>query len=177
MQNNTQDKIEVLIPEEDIIKRVQEIGEQITKDYAGKKIKLICVLRGGTIFFAELAKRIDLPIEFDFISVSSYGDGTESSGNIKVKTDLSDSVEGWDVVVVEDIVDSGNTVNKLLALLKERGASSVALASLLDKPSRRKVNVPIDYIGFEVPDVFIVGYGLDYAQKYRNLPFVGKVLL
>lgn len=169
--------IEVLISEKDILKRVQEIGDQITKDYAGKKIKLICVLRGGTIFFAELAKRIQLPVEFDFISVSSYGNGTQSSGDIRVKTDLSDSVEGWDVIVVEDIVDSGNTVNKLLALLKERGAATVALASLLDKPSRRQVEVPIDYIGFEVPDVFIVGYGLDYAQQYRNLPFVGKVNL
>lgn len=169
--------IDVLFTEEQIDARVRELGAQITRDYAGKEVKLICVLRGGSIFYAELAKRLDLPVRFDFISVSSYEDATTSSGCLKIRKALDEPVEGEHVIVVEDIIDSGRTLSMLTRQLKEQGAASVALATLLDKPSRRVVDVDVDYIGFEVSDVFVVGYGLDYAQYYRNLPYIGKVTL
>lgn len=167
--------IERLFSEEQIEERIRELGAQITKDYAGKEIKLICVLRGASIFYAELAKRIELPVRFDFISVSSYEDGTTSTGILKVKQELRESVKDEHVIVVEDIVDTGRTLHMLVGKLIEEGAASVALASLLNKPSRRLVDVNVDYIGFEIPDTFVVGYGLDYAQYYRNLPYIGKV--
>lgn len=167
--------ISVMIPEEDINVRIRELGEKITRDYEGREIHLVCVLRGGCFFMCELAKRIDVPVTLDFMSVSSYGMGTQSSGVVKIVKDLDDSVEGRHVIVIEDIVDSGRTLSYLLEMLKERGAQSVKLCTLLDKPSRRAVDVNVDYTGFEIPDEFVVGYGLDYAQKYRNLPYIGVV--
>lgn len=168
-------KITEMFSEAEIAKRVCELGEQISKDYAGKEIKLICVLRGATMFYAELAKWITVPVYFDFISVSSYGDSTESSGNIAIRREPMESIEGEHVIIVEDIIDTGNTLSTLKKLFMEKGAASVKLASLLDKPSRRKVEIKGDYVGFEIPDEFVVGYGLDYAQRYRNLPYVGKI--
>lgn len=167
--------ISVMIPEENISARIREIGQQITRDYEGREVHLVCVLRGGCFFMCELAKRIDVPVTLDFMSVSSYGMGTQSSGVVKIVKDLDDSVEGRHVIVIEDIVDSGRTLSYLLEMLKERGAKSVKLCTLLDKPSRRTVDVNVDYTGFEIPDEFVVGYGLDYAQKYRNLPYIGVV--
>lgn len=170
------ERVVELFSEEVIEKRIRELGEQISKDYAGKEIKFICVLRGASIFYGELAKRINLPMRFDFISVSSYGDGVESSGKIKIRKELDESVEGEHVIIVEDIIDTGRTLKNLKELLLSRGAASVALASLLDKPERRAVEIEGDYVGFEIPDEFVVGYGLDYAQYYRNLPYVGKII-
>lgn len=169
------EKISVLISEEEVDKRIREIGEQITNDYKGKEIMLICVLRGGSFFMCELAKRINLDAKIDFMSVSSYGGGTQSSGHIKINKDLEESVEGKHVIVVEDIIDSGRTLSHLLNLLKSRQPASLALCTLLDKPDRRVVEVPVDYTGFRIPDYFVVGYGLDYDQHHRNLPFIGKV--
>lgn len=168
-------KIDVMYSEAEIADRIRELGEQITADYAGKEIKLICVLRGAGIFYAELAKRIDLPVRFDFISVSSYNDATTSSGTLKIRKELDEPVEGEHVIVVEDIIDTGRTLSMLVERLEKQGAASVALAALLNKPSRRLVPVRADYIGYEIPDEFVVGYGLDYAQYYRNLPYIGKV--
>lgn len=169
--------ISVLISEEDVDHRIQEIGEQISKDYAGKDVHLICVLRGGSFFMCELAKRITVPVTLDFMSVSSYGSDTKSSGIVKIVKDLDDSIKGKDVIVIEDVVDSGRTLSYLLEMLKDRGPESLRLCTLLDKPSRRVVDVHVDYTGFEIPDEFVVGYGLDYAQKYRNLPYIGIVSL
>ena len=169
------DKIRVLLPEEDVNKRISEVAEQISKDYEGKQIHLICILKGGVFFTCELAKRITVPVFIDFMSVSSYGDGTESTGIVRIIKDLDDSIEGENVLIVEDIIDSGRTLSYLVENLKSRGAKSVRLCTLMSKPSRRVVEVPVDYIGYEIPDEFVVGYGLDYAQKYRNLPYVGVV--
>jgi len=167
--------IKVLISEEDVDKRIQEIGEKISRDYAGREVHLVCVLKGGTFFMCELAKRITIPVSIDFMSVSSYGNDTKSSGVVKIVKDLDEPLKGKDVIVVEDIVDSGRTLSYLLNILKERGPASMSLCTLLDKPDRRVVDVAVDYTGFEIPDHFVVGYGLDYAQKYRNLPFIGVV--
>ena len=167
--------IEVLISEEAVDKKIKEIGEQISKDYAGKEVHLVCVLRGGSFFMCELAKRISVPVSLDFMSVSSYGGDTKSSGVVKIVKDLDDSLEGKDVLVVEDIIDSGRTLSYLLEMLKDRKPASLKLCTLLDKPERRVVDVNIDYTAFQVPDKFIVGYGLDYDQKYRNLPYIGVV--
>ncbi|MBR5798883.1 MAG: hypoxanthine phosphoribosyltransferase [Lachnospiraceae bacterium] len=169
------EKIKVLLSEEEVDERIRELGEQISKDYEGKEIHMVCVLKGGTFFMCELAKRITVPVSLDFMSVSSYGSGTESSGIIKIVKDLDEPLEGKDVIVVEDIIDSGRTLSHLLKLLGERKPSSLRLCTLLDKPDRRVVDVDIDYTGFAIPDEFIVGYGLDYAQKYRNLPYIGIV--
>ena len=171
------EKIRVLFSEEEVNARIREIGKQISEEYAGKQIHLVCVLRGGAFFMCELSKRITVPVSLDFMSVSSYGDGTESSGIIKIVKDLDDSLEGKHVIVVEDIIDSGRTLSYLLEMLKERNPKSLKLCTLLDKPDRRVVDVHIDYTGFSIPDEFIVGYGLDYAQKYRNLPYIGIVEL
>ena len=157
--------INVLIPEEEVDKKIKEIGEQISKDYAGKEVHLVCVLRGGSFFMCELAKRITVPVSLDFMSVSSYGNDTKSSGAVKIVKDLDDSLAGKDVLVVEDIIDSGRTLSYLLELLKDRNPASLKLCTLLDKPDRRVVDVNIDYTAFQVPDYFVVGYGLDYAQK------------
>ena len=167
--------INVLISEADVDKRIQELGDQISKDYEGKEIHLICVLRGGSFFMCELAKRITVPVSLDFMSVSSYGNDTKSSGAVKIVKDLDDSIQGKDVLVVEDIIDSGRTLSYLLEMLKDRKPNSLKLCTLLDKPDRRVVDVDIDYTAFQVPDEFVVGYGLDYAQKYRNLPYIGVV--
>lgn len=169
------DKIIQMFSEEEIAARVRELGAQISADYEGKEVKLICVLRGATMFYAELAKRLEVPVKFDFISVSSYGNGTTSSGGLKIRKDLDEPVDGEHVIVVEDIIDTGNTLQHLRKMLLERGAASVALASLLDKPDRRRVEIEPDYAGFVIPDEFVVGYGLDYAQSYRNLPYVGRI--
>lgn len=170
------DIITELFSEEIITAKIRELGRQISRDYAEKEIKLICVLRGASVFYAELAKRITVPVRFDFISISSYGDDTESSGRIKIRKELDEPVEGEHVILVEDIIDTGRTLKTVRQMLLERGAVSVALASLLDKPSRRKVQIEGDYIGFEIPDEFVVGYGLDYQQRYRNLPYIGKII-
>ena len=169
--------ISVLITEEDINKRIAELGAQISRDYAGRSVHLVSVLRGGVFFTCELAKRITVPVSIDFMSVSSYGNDTKSSGIVKVVKDLDDSIVGKDVLVVEDIVDSGRTLRYLLDNLKARGPKSLALCTLLDKPDRRVVDVDVDYTGFQIEDKFVVGYGLDYAQKYRNLPYIGVVEL
>ena len=167
--------ISVMLDKETIENRIKELGAQISKDYEGKSIHLIGILKGSVIFMAELAKYITVPVTFDFMSVSSYGNDTKSSGVVKIVKDLDDPIEGKDVLVVEDIVDSGRTLSYLLKNLNTRGADSVRLCTLLDKPERRVTDVQVQYTGFEIPDEFIVGYGLDYAQRYRNLPFIGVV--
>ena len=167
------ERVKVLVPEEDVAKRIKELGEQISKDYAGKQVHLICVLKGGVFFMCELAKRITVPVSMDFMSVSSYGDGTKSSGVVKIAKDLDEPILDKEVLVVEDIIDSGKTLNHLKPMLESRNPASLHLCTLLSKPDRREVEVPVRYIGFEVPDEFVVGYGLDYAQKYRNLPYIG----
>lgn len=171
------ERISVLLSEEEVDKRIQKIGEMISKEYEGKEIHLICVLKGGVFFMCELAKRITVPVSMDFMAISSYGSDTKSSGIIKIVKDLDESITGKDVLVVEDIVDSGRTLSYLLDLLKDRKPNSMKLCTLLDKPDRRVVDVHVDYTGFQIPDEFVVGYGLDYAQKYRNLPYIGVVHL
>ncbi|MCQ2523625.1 MAG: hypoxanthine phosphoribosyltransferase [Lachnospiraceae bacterium] len=168
--------VEVLYDEKTVADRIREMGEQITKDYAGKDIHLVCVLKGGSFFMVELAKRIDLNVSIDFMSVSSYGGDTKSSGVVKIVKDLDDSIAGKHVLVVEDIIDSGRTLSYLLQMLKDRNPASLKLCTLLDKPSRRVVDVDVDYTGYEIPDTFVVGYGLDYDQVYRNLPYIGHVV-
>ncbi len=167
--------IKVLLSEEEVDKRIKEIGEQISKDYAGKQVHLVCVLKGGSFFMCELAKRITIPVSFDFMSVSSYGSETKSSGVVKIVKDLDEPLEGKEVLIIEDIVDSGRTLSYLLEILQNRGPKSLRLCTLLDKPDRRVANVKVDYTGFEIPDEFVVGYGLDYDQRYRNLPYIGVV--
>lgn len=169
------EKVEVLLSEEKINARIREIGEQISKDYAGKSVHLVCILKGGSFFMCELAKRITVPVSIDFMSVSSYGDASESSGVIKIVKDLDEPLTDKHVLVIEDIVDTGKTLSYLLELLKGRGAADVKLCSLLDKPDRRVVDIKADYTGFQIPDEFVVGYGMDYAQRYRNLPYIGIV--
>ena len=169
------EKISVLLSEEEVDARIKEIGEQISRDYEGKQVHLICVLKGGVFFMCELAKRISVPVSMDFMSVGSYGDGTASSGVVKIAKDLDETLEGKDVLVVEDIIDSGRTLSYLLEVFKNRGPKSLKLCTLLDKPERRVKDVKVDYVGFNIPDEFVVGYGLDYAQKYRNLPYIGVV--
>lgn len=168
--------ITVYLTEEQISKRIAEIGAEITERFKGESVYLICILKGSIFFTTELAKRIDLPMNIDFMTVSSYGASTVSSGVINVKQDLSGSIEGENVIVVEDIIDSGNTLSRLLQLFKSRNPKTLTLCTLLDKPDRRVVkDVVVDYTGFVVPDKFIVGYGLDWDQKYRNLPYIGFV--
>ena len=170
------EKIRVLLSEEEVGKKIREIGEQISKDYEGKTVHLICVLKGGVFFTCELAKRITVPVTMDFMSVSSYGSGTESSGKVKIIKDLDLPIEGKDVIIVEDIIDSGFTLSYLKEFLGQRNPNSVRLCTLLNKPERRvKKEVTVDYEGFRIPDQFVVGCGLDYDQKYRNLPYIGVV--
>ena len=169
------EKVKVLLSEEEVDAKIREIGEQISRDYEGKQVHLVCVLRGGSFFMCELAKRITVPVSIDFMSVSSYGSETKSSGVVKIVKDLDDPLLGKDVIVIEDIVDSGRTLSYLMEMLKERKPASLRLCTLLDKPDRRVIDVNIDYLGFQIPDEFVVGYGLDYAQKYRNLPYIGIV--
>ena len=167
--------IKVLYSEEQVDKRVRELAAKISEDYAGRQVHMICVLKGGVFFMCELAKRITVPVSMDFMSVSSYGDGTSSSGVVKIAKDLDESLEGRDVLIVEDIIDSGRTLSHLIEILERRHPNSMRLCTLLDKPERRVRPVNVDYTGFEIPDEFIVGYGLDYAQKYRNLPYIGII--
>lgn len=169
------EKITVLITEEEIDRRVRELAAQISKDYEGKKIRMVGILKGASFFMCELAKRITVPVSIDFMQVSSYGGATESTGTVRIRKDLDESIEGLDVIIVEDIVDSGRTLSYLLEMLKDRGPADVKLCTLLDKPERRVVDVNVDYTGFEIPDEFVVGYGLDYDQRYRNLPYIGVV--
>ena len=170
------DKIRVLLPEEDVNKRISEVAEQISKDYEGKQIHLICILKGGVFFTCELAKRITVPVTMDFMSVSSYGDDTKSSGVVRIVKDLDESLADKEVLIVEDIIDSGRTLAYLIEVLKQRGPKSIHLCTLFDKPERRvKKQVKVDYTCFTIPDEFVVGYGLDYDQKYRNLPYIGVV--
>ena len=167
--------IRELVSEEEVEKRVCELGRQISEDYAGRQVHLICVLKGGVFFMCELAKRITVPVSMDFMSVSSYGDGTSSSGVVKIAKDLDEPLEGKDVLIVEDIIDSGRTLSYLIQILEKRRPRSLKLCTLLDKPERRVKPVTVGYVGFNIPDEFVVGYGLDYAQKYRNLPYIGVV--
>lgn len=169
------ERIKVLLSEEEVAERIRQIGEQISKDYEGRQVHLVCVLKGGSFFMCELAKRITTQVSLDFMSVSSYGGDTKSSGVVKIVKDLDEPLQGKDVLVVEDIVDSGRTLSYLLEMLKDRGPKSLRLCTLLDKPQRRVIDVHVDYTGFEIPDQFVVGYGLDYDQRYRNLPYIGTV--
>lgn len=169
------EKIKVLISEEEVDARIRELGEKISKEYEGKQIHLICVLKGGVFFMCELAKRITVPVSMDFMCVGSYGDGTKSSGVVRLAKDLDESIENKEVLIVEDIIDSGNTLYYLMDVLRQRKPASLRLCTLLDKPDRRVKDVHVDWTGFEIPDEFVVGYGLDYAQKYRNLPYIGVV--
>lgn len=170
------DKIRVLLNEEEVDQRIREIADEINRDYAGKEIHLICILKGGVFFTCELAKRLTVPVTLDFMSVSSYGSGTESSGVVKIVKDLDQPLAGKNVLIVEDIIDSGRTLSYLIEILKQRGPKQIELCTLLDKPERRvKKQVQVKYTCFTIPDEFVVGYGLDYDQKYRNLPFIGVV--
>ena len=163
----------VMFDEETIAAKVAELGQQIAKDYEGKDVVVVGILNGAAVFFTDLIRQIKLPINIDFIAASSYGDAAVSSGKVNIKKDLNKDIAGRHVLLVEDIIDSGITMNNLMTLLRERKPASIKLCALLSKPSRRQVDVNIDYCGFEVPDEFLVGYGLDYAEKYRNLPVVG----
>ena len=170
------DKIRVLLSEEEVNRRISEVAGMINRYYAGKQVHLICILKGGVFFTCELAKRLDLDVSLDFMSVSSYGAGTTSSGVVRIIKDLDEPLEGKDVIIVEDIIDSGRTLAYLMEVLRQRGPKSIELCTLLDKPERRvKKQVQVKYTCFTIPDEFVVGYGLDYDQKYRNLPFIGVV--
>ena len=167
--------IRELISEEEVVARIRELGEQISKDYAGESVHLVCILKGACIFMCDLAKRIRVPLSMDFMTVSSYGSGTKSSGIVRIKKDLDDPIKGLNVLIVEDIVDSGRTLHYLTEVFKERGCKSVRTCTLLDKPERRVVDLDVDYVGFMIPNQFVVGYGMDYDQRYRDLPFIGVV--
>lgn len=172
------DKIRVLLSEEEVNARINQVAAQISKDYEGKSVHLICILKGGVFFTCELAKRLTVPVSLDFMSVSSYGDDTKSSGVVRIVKDLDEPLTDLHVLIVEDIIDSGRTLSYLMEVLKQRGPASIRLCTLLDKPERRvKKQVKVDYTCFTIPDEFVVGYGLDYAQKYRNLPYIGVVEL
>lgn len=169
-------RIKTLISEQEIQKRIKEVAAQINRDYEGKEIHLICVLKGAIMFMCDLAKALHTDVSMDFMSVSSYGSETKSSGVVKIIKDLDEPIQGKDVIIVEDIIDSGRTLSYLCDMLKSRGSNSLKLCTLLDKPSRRVTDeVTVDYICFEIPDEFVVGYGLDYDQKLRNLPYIGVV--
>ena len=163
----------VLLSEEQIRDRIRELGEQIAQDYAGKDVVLIGVLKGVALFFGDMMRAIDLPLEIDFMAVSSYGASTRSSGVVRILKDLDESITGRHVLILEDIIDTGLTLSYLIRTLMERRPASLEICTMLDKPARRLVEVPVKYVGFTIPDQFVVGYGLDYDQKFRNLPFVG----
>lgn len=170
------ENVRILLKEEEVDKRIAEVAAMINRDYAGKEVHLICILKGGVFFTCELAKRLTVPVSMDFMSVSSYGSGTESSGVVRIVKDLDESIAGKNVLIVEDIIDSGRTLAYLIEILKQRDPESIHLCTLLDKPERRvKKQVKVDYTCFEIPDEFVVGFGLDYDQKYRNLPYIGVV--
>lgn len=167
------ERVTTLISEETLKTRVQEIAKEITEYYNGEEVKTICVLKGAVMFMVDLVKNLDLPVKFDFMAVSSYGNSTESSGNIQILKDLDDPIEGENILIVEDIIDSGRTLHYLIEYLNSKKPKSIKLCTLFDKPERREFEVNVDWTGFDIPDEFIVGYGLDYAQRYRNLPFIG----
>ena len=167
--------IEVMLPEEKVDARIREIGEQISREYAGKSVHLICILKGSVYFTCELAKRITVPVTMDFMQCSSYGGDTKSSGIVRIVKDLDESIEGKEVIIIEDIIDSGRTLSHLKKLLSQRNPESLKICTLLDKPERRVVDVDVEYVGFQIEDKFVVGYGLDYDQQYRNLPYIGVV--
>ena len=170
------ENVRVLLKEEEVEKRIAEVAAMINRDYEGKEVHLICILKGGVFFTCELAKRLTVPVSMDFMSVSSYGSGTESSGVVRIVKDLDESITGKNVLIVEDIIDSGRTLAYLIEILKQRNPESIHLCTLLDKPERRvKKQVKVDYTCFEIPNEFVVGFGLDYDQKYRNLPYIGVV--
>ena len=171
------ENIRVLLSEAEVDARIQEVADIINRDYAGKTVHLICILKGGVFFTCELAKRLTIPVTLDFMSVSSYGNDTKSSGVVRMVKDLDEPLEGKDVIVIEDIIDSGRTLSYLLENLSSRNPGSLRLCTLLDKPDRRVTDVKVDYTGFEIPDEFVIGYGLDYAQRYRNLPYIGVMSL
>ncbi len=161
--------------EEQVEERIDQLAEEINRDYQGKSLHLIGLLKGSVFFCCELSKRLTMPVTMDFMSVSSYGDSTVSSGRLNIKKDLDESIEGLDCIIVEDIIDSGNTLARTQQLLQGRQPSSLKICTLLDKPERRETPVEVDYVGFTSPDEFVVGYGLDYAQKYRNLPYIATL--
>lgn len=167
------DILNVLISKEELAKKVQEIGAQISKDYEGKNLMMVSVLKGSVVFMADLMRAVTVPAEIDFMSVSSYGSGAKTSGVVKIIKDLDIELAGRDLLIVEDILDSGLTLSYIKKILMERGPRSIKICTLLDKPERRKADIFADYSGFEVPDEFVVGYGLDFAEKYRNLPYIG----
>ncbi|MCI7328466.1 MAG: hypoxanthine phosphoribosyltransferase [Lachnospiraceae bacterium] len=169
------EKIKVMLSEEELAGRIKELGAEISKDYEGEEIFLVGILKGAAFFATELAKRITVPVIIDFMSTSSYGAGTTSSGEVRITKELDLDMTGKNVLIAEDIIDSGNTLSYLLQYFKDKGAKSVRLATMLDKPDRREVDVKVDYNGFTIPDEFVVGYGLDYDQRYRNLPYIGIV--
>lgn len=168
-------KIKVLISEEEVAKRISELAAQISRDYEGEEIHLICVLKGSAFFTCALASQMTVPVTMDFMSVSSYGNETVSSGRIKILKDLDESIRDRHVIVIEDIVDTGRTLSYLMTFLKAREPKSLKLCALLDKPDRREIPVNVDYTGMQIPDLFVVGYGLDFEQRYRNLPYIGVI--
>ncbi len=171
--------VEVMISEAEIKSRIAELGKQISDHYrdSGSEMVLVGLLRGSFMFMADLCRTIDVPHEVDFMTASSYGNGTSSTRDVKILKDLDEDIRGKDVLIVEDIIDSGNTLSKVREIFSLRGPKSLAICTLLDKPSRREVEVPVEYVGFAIPDEFVVGYGIDYAQRYRHLPYVGKVVM
>lgn len=173
--NNIDGKIKTLICQEDLEKRIAELGEEISRDYAGKELHLICILKGGVMFMTELSKHISGHVSMDFMSVSSYGNERSSTGRIRILKDLDEPIEDRDVLIVEDIIDSGKTLHHLINMLSCRKPASLKLCTMLDKPDRREVDVKVDYVGFQIPDLFVLGYGLDYDQFYRNIPYIGVV--
>ncbi len=168
-------QIKELISKQELEGKVRELGKQITNDYQGEEVTLVGLLRGSVVFLADLCREIDLEVKIDFMNVSSYGNSMESSRDVKILKDLDDSIKGKNVIIVEDIIDTGYTLNLVISMLKERQPKSLKIATLLDKPARREINMDIDYVGFVIPDAFIVGYGIDYSQKYRNLNYIGIV--
>lgn len=167
------DVCEVLITREEIRAKTAELAGQITADYQGQDLLLLCILKGGLLFLADLMRQIQLPLEIDFMAVSSYGNATESSGVVRILMDLETNIQGRNVLIVEDIIDTGRTLNYIIHNLRTRGPASVKICALLNKPARRELDIHVDYVGFEIPDKFVIGYGLDYGEIYRNLPFVG----
>lgn len=169
---NKDEKLDVLIGEEKLRKRIKELADTITRDYRGKNPVFVSILKGSGFFLTDLVRGMKLDLTIDYMAASSYGKETESSGNVRILKDLSEPVTGKDVIIVEDIIDTGYTLKAIKDMLKARNANSVKICVLLDKPERRKVNIPIDYVGFTIPDLFVVGYGIDYAEKYRSLPYI-----